>query len=394
LSDSRAPVLVIGFNRPDLLSASLEELSETGRNVYIAIDGPRNISDQEAVNKSRIIAKNFAANNYETQNTFLLFREKNLGCKVSVRSAIDWIFENETQAIILEDDIAFGQEFLATMDSWLNLFRERKDIFHLNGYNPLPRNSEPDESYLSRYTHVWGWATWKDRWTHYDRELKKWDAGGFRTLPGLLGQGLSDEFFDYWGMQIALCQNGLDTWDIQWLYSQWHYGGFSITPGARLTGNRGFDARATHTQFSGNPNRERLPSFHNYKFLNPIDPFLNLQLNEIHDAIEHGIYGKRSYINSLSWKFVRLVARLVLRILHIPFITSFYNYFRTLIFHISKPFSRSIPYFTRLVLIMKKVCQYIYWRIIRSFIVLLWKFSSKVFKYIYWRIVRKALNLN
>ena len=289
MADHRTPVLLIGFNRPDFLAISLKELAGTGRDVYIAIDGPRDDSDLEEVVKSRKLAKEFAEVNCELQNTFLLFREENLGCKVGVRSAIDWIFEHEEQAIILEDDIAFGEEFLATMDSWLNLFRDRKDIFHLNGFNPLPRKFETGESYLCRYTHVWGWATWSDRWAHYDRNLEKWDDQEFRSLPGLVGQDLSEEFFEYWGMQIALCQNGFDTWDIQWLYSQWHYGGFSLTPGARLTGNRGFDARATHTQFSGNRHRNRLPAFYNYKFKNPVNPFLNLQLNEIHDLRIHNM---------------------------------------------------------------------------------------------------------
>jgi hypothetical protein len=392
--DNRTPVLLIGFNRPDFLAISLKELAGTGRDIYIAIDGPRDNSDLEEVIKSRQLAKEFAEVNCELQNTFLLFREKNLGCKVGVRSAIDWIFEHEEQAIILEDDIVFGEEFLATMDSWLNLFRDRKDIFHLNGFNPLPRKSETDESYLSRYTHVWGWATWRDRWAHYDRDLEKWDNQEFRSLPGLVGQDLSEKFFEYWGMQIALCQNGFDTWDIQWLYSQWHYGGFSLTPGARLTGNRGFDARATHTQFSGNPHRKRLPAFYNYKFLNPVNPFMNLQLNEIHDAIEHKIYGKQNYINSASWKFVRLGARIFLKMLSSPFIERFFNYFRTLLFPIWKVLFRSIPYFDKLIFFIKKLYKYIYWRIIRALVVILWKFISKVFKYIYWRIIRKALNLH
>ena len=38
---SLTPVLVIGYARPDLLRKSLENLSGSGRDVYIAIDGPK-----------------------------------------------------------------------------------------------------------------------------------------------------------------------------------------------------------------------------------------------------------------------------------------------------------------------------------------------------------------
>ena len=77
MANNRTPVLLIGFNRPDFLAISLKELAATGRNIYIAIDGPRDNSDLEEVIKSRQLAKEFAEVNCELQNTFLWFREKN-----------------------------------------------------------------------------------------------------------------------------------------------------------------------------------------------------------------------------------------------------------------------------------------------------------------------------
>ena len=394
MADNRTPVLLIGFNRPDFLAISLKELAATGRNIYIAIDGPRDNSDLEEVIKSRQLAKEFAEVNCELQNTFLLFREKNLGCKVGVRSAIDWIFEHEEQAIILEDDIVFGEEFLTTMDSWLNLFRDRKDFFHLNGFNPLPKKSETDESYLCRYPHVWGWATWRDRWAHYDRELEKWDKQEFRSLPGLVGQDLSEEFYEYWGRQISLCQNGLDTWDIQWHYSQWVYGGFALTPGRRLTGNRGFDTRATHTQSSGNRQRERLPTFHSNKFTNPKNPVFNPQLNEIHDAIEHGIHSKRLYLNSLKWKVGRRIGRIILKVVTVPLVMRTYNSFRAKTSETWRFMSSIFSITSKTTRFSLKICKYIYWRLIRPLVVRSWHLVTKVCKYIYWRLIRRHLHRN
>ncbi len=314
---TQTAVLLIFFNRPDLAQISLINLKDSNRNVYISIDGARNSLDEPHVQECIALAKNFAKVHSGVGAVKLLAHESNLGCKEAVRSAIDWAFETEDRLIILEDDISFKQEFLDTMDNWLEKFNDEKEVFHLNGYNPLPKSMEVNFSYLCRYTHVWGWATWRDRWSYYDRELATWDMGDLRLLPGLIGQDLSDDFCDYWNRQLLACSEGLDTWDIQWLYSQWRYGGFSLTPGSRLTGNLGFDSRATHTKQSGGRSRERLPVSHHGQFLNPVEPKLNLELNLEHDLIEHGVTGRRDFLNSPIWTLKTILARSYLSLLRI-----------------------------------------------------------------------------
>jgi hypothetical protein len=317
LLNSQTAILLIFFNRPDLAKISLERLEGSNRDIYISIDGPRNESDQPLVNECVALGETFAQEYSGVGAVKLLVHKSNLGCKEAVRGAIDWAFELEERLIILEDDILFQDEFLETMDNWLEEFDDSKEIFHLNGYNPLPKNFEVDFSYLSRYTHVWGWATWRDRWGFYDRDLQTWKGDDLRLLPGLIGQDLSDDFCDYWNRQLQACSEGLDTWDIQWLYSQWRYGGFSLTPGSRLTGNLGFDSRATHTKKSGGRSRERQPASHNGRFLNPKDPILDLDLNLKHDSIEHGITGRHDFLKSPIFGFKKVLARTYLHMLNI-----------------------------------------------------------------------------
>lgn len=302
MQTNESAILLIFFNRPDLAKKCLDGIRATTRRVYISVDGPRDSSDIEAVNHVRFIAEEFSCNH----NVKLLVRENNLGCKKAVSGAIDWAFEHENQLIILEDDINFGDEFLRTMDVWLDLHRDNKVIFHLNGYNPLPPDKELKSNYLCRYTHVWGWATWKDRWEHYDRDLSSWEPKNLGNLPGLVGQNLPSTFFEYWNNLLANCKNGFDTWDIQWLYSQWLYGGYSLTPGARLTGNLGFDDRATHTRTSGGKNRERQPESHGDLFLNSSDYKFDERTNRLHDEIEHGIKDEKSKYQTSSYKIARL----------------------------------------------------------------------------------------
>jgi hypothetical protein len=230
---------------------------------------------------------------------------------------------------------------------------------------------EVNFSYLSRYTHVWGWATWRDRWSFYDRDLETWDGGDLRLLPGLLGQDLSDDFCEYWNKQLLACSEGLDTWDVQWLYSQWRYGGFSLTPGSRLTGNIGFDERATHTKQSGGRSRERQPTAHYGQFMNPVDPKLNLELNLKHDLIEHGIKGRQDFLNSHIWTLKTILARRYLALLRIR---SFHQLAATL-----SGILMSLPYkrfsvtnrkarmkFMRILRFVLRLCKQFFWRIFQK----------------------------
>jgi hypothetical protein len=316
LLKSQTAILLIFFNRPDLAEISLNNLKGSNRNVYISIDGPRNSSDKVYVQECIALANTFAKEHSRVDAVKLSIHKSNLGCKEAVRSAIDWAFESEERLIILEDDISFQDEFLETMDNWLEKFDNSKEIFHLNGYNPLPKNLEVGFSYLCRYTHVWGWATWRDRWDFYDRELETWEGGDLRLLPGLIGQDLSDDFCDYWDRQLLACSEGLDTWDVQWLYSQWRYGGFSLTPGSRLTGNLGFDSRATHTKHSGHPMREKQPTSNYGLFLNPEAPAFELDLNQKHDLIEYGIAHRHEFLGSPYWRLKIFFTRKYLSLLN------------------------------------------------------------------------------
>lgn len=381
MSNPQAPVLLIGFNRPDLISQSLSKLLNSSRTIYISVDGPRHKQDQASVNQTTNLAEKFKQDQVNFGKVHLMFHETNLGCKVAVQSAIDWIFESEINAIVLEDDIFFTDEFLETMDAWLMKYENEKEIFHLNGFNPLSKKDEPSEAYLCRYTHVWGWATWKDRWIHYDRDLRMWDPETFPTLPGLIGQDLPDQFFTYWKTQIDLCLNGLDTWDVQWAFSQWVYGGFSLTPGSRLTGNQGFDARATHTQKSGNSLRERLPVANQCRFLHPSSPYLNLELNKLHDQIEHGILPKNDYLTSFTWRLKAFLARLYIRLLSNFTLHSIVNS----IYSLRGPLKKFAQFSESIKAWIMKFFRYLYWRIAKPTVSKIRQFIIKCVKFAYWR---------
>jgi hypothetical protein len=102
-------LLLIGFNRPDLLEARLHEVIPVQGNntqLYIAIDGPRenNPKDIENQNKIRRIIENVQESNVNLQ---VSYQETNLGCDLHMEVAISWAMKNCEAVVLVEDDVTF-----------------------------------------------------------------------------------------------------------------------------------------------------------------------------------------------------------------------------------------------------------------------------------------------
>jgi hypothetical protein len=173
------------------------------------------------------------------------FADKNLGCRRRVSSGLDWVFGQATEAIILEDDCLPHPSFFRYCESLLDRFREDERVMHLSGNNfQRGRSRTGDSYYFSRYCHIWGWATWRRAWRHYDVTMSSWP-----TSRGLIRGTFSDEAeADFWaGLFDRVHAGEIDTWDYQWLYACWSQSGLAIVPDVNLVSNLGFGPEATHT---------------------------------------------------------------------------------------------------------------------------------------------------
>ena len=247
MKNNLAPVLVIAFNRPDLLEKLLLKLKNQNRCIYISIDGPRSTEEEHLVEHCRSIALDFKQNG-NTGSVKTQFHDKNLGCKMGVITAVNFAFDEEEKLIVLEDDINFDNSFLEFCDEGLRIFEKFSSIWHFSGWSPLRKALLPPSIYMSKYPHIWGWATWKSRWLQYDSELSTWNNCLPSSLPTFKNCTLPRDFDKFWSKQFELAKSSeYDVWDAQWAYSIWKNGGYSISPGLTLTQNIGFDSRATHT---------------------------------------------------------------------------------------------------------------------------------------------------
>lgn len=215
--------------------------------LYIAADGPRSYKKDESETVKCV--QKYVLDNIDWKcEVKTLFRDQNLGCKRAVSEAITWFFENEEEGIILEDDVLPHPSFFTYCEELLTKYRYEEKIALISGNNLISNHYSPDESYFfSHYANIWGWATWKRVWLHFDVNIKNWpnwrDQGGLKSISD------NYPFFEaYWiDMINAVYKGKIDTWDFQFFYTCWYLNAFSIVPKSNLTFNLGFGQNATHT---------------------------------------------------------------------------------------------------------------------------------------------------
>jgi hypothetical protein len=164
------------------------------------------------------------------------------------------VFEQVEEAIILEDDCLPHPTFFRFCDEMLARYRNDKRIGMISGDNfQFGRNRNEDSYYFSKYVHIWGWASWRDRWEDtYDVELKKWPLiRDGKWLINILGNAKEVRYWSH--IFEKTFQGKVDTWDYQWHASICHYGGLTVTPNVNLVSNIGFGPNATNFKSFNSP---------------------------------------------------------------------------------------------------------------------------------------------
>ena len=241
------PVAFVIFNRPDTTERVFAEIARARPPKLLVVgDGPRPNRPGEA---GKVAATRDIIERVDWDCEVLTnYSEANLGCRNRVASGIDWVFEQVPEAIILEDDCLPDPTFFRYCEELLERYRDDQRISMIGGSNfQFGRRRSEASYYFSRYNHIWGWASWRRAWRHYDRRAATWpalrDGGWLQTLI----RGADER--RYWARVFqAVHEEKIDTWDYQWNLAAWSQGMVAIVPETNLIANIGFGAGATHTR--------------------------------------------------------------------------------------------------------------------------------------------------
>jgi hypothetical protein len=175
------------------------------------------------------------------------YADSYLSCLGRIYSGLDWVFNTVEQAIILEDDCVPHPSFFRYCQELLEHYQDDERIVAVCGDNfQMGRRRTEDSYYFSRYTHFWGWASWRRAWQNYDPEMKLWPE---LRDKGWLTDVLGDPKAVRWWRNTfqTTYDKGIDTWDWQWIFASWVQNGLAIAPNVNLVSNIGFNAAAAHT---------------------------------------------------------------------------------------------------------------------------------------------------
>jgi hypothetical protein len=240
-------VLFLVFNRLHITKRVFERIKQVKPlRLYLASDGPRPEKEGEDLVVNSI--RNYLLEQIDWDCEIkTLFRDKNLGCKYAVSGAIDWFFQNEEYGIILEDDCLPSLSFFTYCELLLRKFQNDNRIMLISGTNILATWKSKDLDYFfSYYGGIWGWASWRRAWLHYDVDMKHWGnkKGPIAVKNVLIDLQQSRErckIFD------EVFKHKIDTWDYQWSFARLMNSGLSVVPTLNLISNLGFNNEATHT---------------------------------------------------------------------------------------------------------------------------------------------------
>ncbi|MCC5464088.1 glycosyltransferase family 2 protein [Pelosinus baikalensis] len=242
------PVGLIVFNRPSTTQKVFEAIRKAKpAKLFIASDGPRpgRTDDLENCNAVKKIVKNV---DWDCQ-VYTRFSDSNAGCGHGPANGISWIFSQVEEAIILEDDCLPGKDFFAFCQENLARYRNDQRVMLVSGTNYLGEWKASSQSYhFSKYGGIWGWASWRRAWEHFDFKISLW---GQQEIRDRLKDTMGEKNFKLRARIYQQTYQGdnVDWWDYQWGFARLIQSGLAIVPSKNLISNLGCGTQgATHLQ--------------------------------------------------------------------------------------------------------------------------------------------------
>lgn len=235
-----SPIVIFTYKRVDHLRFTIESLLQCEEakysTVYIFSDAPKVILDEVNVLKVRHYLKSITG----FKQVFIIYRNINFGLAKNIILALNELFESNDRLIILEDDIVVSKYFLKFMNDALNIYKNKRNIWHISGWNyPINYPDYQYNSYFLQLSNCWGWATWADRWKHFEKTpniiMKYWDREMINNFT------LQNANKNFWQQITYNKKNKINTWAIFWYATIFQKNGLCLNPNKSYTMNIGND---------------------------------------------------------------------------------------------------------------------------------------------------------
>lgn len=234
-----SPVVLFVFARPDHTKKTVDALlanPEAGNtDLIVYADAARSEKDVAAVEAVREIFSDL----HGFKSVTIHLREKNYGLARNIMEGVTQVTAMYGRAIVLEDDIVTSPAFLNYMNAALDKYENIKEVWHISGWNyPIKSNENLPETFFWRTMNCWGWATWADRWQHFNKNpgelVNSWSSDDVKRFN-------LDGTHDFWAQVVANHEGKLNTWAIFWYATIFVHQGLCLNPTRGFVANIGND---------------------------------------------------------------------------------------------------------------------------------------------------------
>ena len=240
-----APVVVFAYNRSTLLSKCIEHLLSCPEaretELYIFCDGPKdNTSEEErnSVSKTQYVAQTITG----FKHTHVVVQTTNAGLKQSVLNGLTQVFKSNAYAIIIEDDIMVGNQFLTFMNQALPAYADETKVAGISGYSFPIGEFDP---YFSRTGSCWGWATYSRVWNDFLKSRAQLDLSLIDKNELNLFNVYQNIYSDMFKQSK---QSLIQSWAVEFYLYYFTQKQFFLMPGGNLISNLGFDGSGVHSK--------------------------------------------------------------------------------------------------------------------------------------------------
>jgi len=239
---SESPIVFICFNRYEVTKKTFKKIRlYKPKKLYLIMDYPRENNKKDKENNQLI--KTFFEKKIDWSCEVIKdYSKKNLGLKKRITTGLNKVFEKENKAIILEDDCYPHEDFFYFCNEMLGRYSGNSKIMFITGNNFQNKNEVyKSDYYFSKYTHIWGWASWRDTWKKviFDDNYWKYKFENNIKFENFVHHV---EEYEYWKkFYYQVLKNNLQSWSIYLLFSIWENNGLTVTPNQNLIKNLGLN---------------------------------------------------------------------------------------------------------------------------------------------------------
>lgn len=153
---------------------------------------------------------------------------------------MNWVFDNEEQAIILEEDCVPSLPFFEFCDYFLDKYKNNPQIGFISGDNYLDKYDIGESDHIiSRVFYMFGFATWRDRWQSCNFKIEVDEFLEKKFLDSYYANKQILKFWNNYYKNISQFMKDTHCWDYAFAMNNIIRKSYGVSPKYNLVQNVG-----------------------------------------------------------------------------------------------------------------------------------------------------------